>query len=237
MKLAVIPARGGSKRVPKKNIKLFCGKPLISYSIQAALDSGVFDEVIVSTDSPEIADIAKQQSVGVPFMRPEHLSNDHVGTWQVMQHAVREMAELRGTPEYVCCIYATAPFLMPEFLRFGLEALQTDADKQYAFSVTSFSFPILRAISIEENVVAPMFPEHIGKRSQDLPECYHDAGQFYWGRPDSFLQSKPLFSNNSIPIVLPRHLVQDIDTEEDWQRAELMYRAYVESLKDCNQSG
>lgn len=232
MKLAVIPARGGSKRVPKKNIKEFCGKPLISYSITTALESGVFDKVIVSTDCETIADIAIKYGAEVPFKRPEQLSNDHAGTWAVMSHAVTQMAQLGFDADAVCCIYATAPFLMPEFLRYGLEELLANPDKGYAFSVTSFSFPVLRGLYINDGDVSPMFPENMGKRSQDLPECYHDAGQFYWGRPESFIQSKPLFPGNSTPIILPRHLVQDIDTPEDWERAELMYQAYVANLRN-----
>lgn len=227
MNLAIIPARGGSKRIPGKNTKLFAGKPLIAYSIQAALDSGDFDKVIVSTDSQEVADIAISYGADVPFMRPESLSGDYVGTGPVTKHAIEYCIQHFFDPKYCCCIYATAPFLTPIFLSKGFQALKEDSGKCFAFSATSFAFPIQRALKLEGTGVAPMYPEFIKKRSQDLTEAYHDAGQFYWGQTSAFLQNKPMFSGHSIPVVLPRHLVQDIDTKEDWQRAELMYKAYV----------
>lgn len=230
MKIAVIPARGGSKRVPRKNIKLFCGEPLISYSIRTALETGLFDSVVVSTDDDEIADIAKSYGANVPFMRPESLSNDHAGTWAVVKHAIEFFSESAQTPDYVCCIYATAPFLQPDYLTNGLELLKAQPEKGFAFSVTTFPFPVLRSIKIDEGEISPQFPEHIYKRSQDLPESYHDAGQFYWGRPQYFADNVTPFSSAGIPVVLPRHLVQDIDTPEDWERAELMYEAYIKSM-------
>lgn len=231
MNIAVIPARGGSKRIPAKNIKKFAGKPLIHYSIEAAMKSGLFDRVIVSTDSEEIAQVALKGGAEVPFIRPDTLSNDLVGTRPVTNHAIEFVREQGQNPEYCCCIYATAPFLQPEYLKQALRSLQSNSDKSFAFSVTSFPFPIQRSISIVDDGVEVMFPNDIGKRSQDLTEAYHDAGQFYWGRCEDYLSPKGIFSKDSIPIVLPRHLVQDIDTKEDWVRAELMYNAYIEKSK------
>ncbi len=232
MNLAIIPARGGSKRIPVKNIKEFAGKPLIAYSIIAAKNSQLFDKIIVSTDSEKVAEIAKQYGADVPFLRPEELSNDIIGTRPVTNHAIQYCVENYFEPEYSCCIYATAPFLQPKYLQSGLEKLKLQEDKSFAFSVTSFPFPIQRSLRIGESGVTPMFPESIWTRSQDLEEAYHDAGQFYWGRTKDYLSSKKIFSEHSLPVVLPRHLVQDIDTPEDWHRAELMYQAYVRGMSN-----
>lgn len=225
MKLAVIPARGGSKRIPRKNIKPFCGRPMIAWSIQAALDSRCFDRVVVSTDDEEIAQVAHEHGADVPFMRPPELSDDFTGTVPVIAHATRWFQQHGELPQMVCCIYATAPFIMTADLQRGLEVMES-AKAEYAFSVTSYAFPIQRAIRIKENGRVEMFqPEHFNTRSQDLEEAYHDAGQFYWGRAESWLGGKPIFSNDAAPIILPRHRVQDIDTPEDWIRAEWMFRA------------
>jgi pseudaminic acid cytidylyltransferase len=226
--LAIIPARGGSKRIPGKNIKNFAGKPLIAYSIDAAKASGLFDQIIVSTDSEQIAEVARAYGADVPFIRPKELSNDVVGTRAVTNHAINFGIEHFYTPEYCCCIYATAPFLQSKYLQQGLQDLQQHTEKSFAFSVTSFPFPVQRALKKTQAGISPMFPENIGKRSQDLEEAYHDAGQFYWGKTDDYLSKKRIFSHHSLPVVLPRHLVQDIDTPEDWLRAELMYKAYIQ---------
>ena len=228
MNLAIIPARGGSKRIPGKNIKPFAGKPLIAYSIEAAQKSGVFDKIWVSTDSLEVAEVAKQYGAETPFTRPNDLSDDMTGTRPVTNHALSYCIENYVKPEFCCCIYATAPFLQVKYLKQGLAQLQQSPLKAFSFSVTSFAFPIQRSLSIRNGQVAAMYPNAIGKRSQDLEEAFHDAGQFYWGRTDDYLSSKAIFSEHSIPVVLPRHLVQDIDTPEDWQRAELMYKAYMQ---------
>lgn len=232
MNLAIIPARGGSKRIPGKNIREFAGKPLIAYSIQAALESQLFGKVIVSTDSEEVADVARNFGAEVPFMRPKELSNDFIGTYPVIQHGIKYCEQHFFKPEFTCCIYATAPFISVESLLSGLTALKQNGDKLFAFSVTSFPFPIQRALKMKEGGVAPFQPKCMSMRSQDLEEAYHDAGQFYWGHSDAFLQGKSNFSPQSIPIVLPRHLVQDIDTPEDWHRAELMYQAYVRGIRN-----
>ena len=225
MNLAIIPARGGSKRIPKKNVRDFCGQPIIAYSIQAANESGCFDAIIVSTDDEEIATVARSYGAEVPFVRPPEYSNDTIGTIPVTAHAVHWFEEHREPVAYACCIYATAPFLRPEDIRRGLEALESEG-ADYAFSVTSFGFPIQRAVRILSSGRAGMFqPEHFNTRSQDLEEAYQDAGQFYWGKPEAWKAGTPMFSEAAVPVVLPRYRVQDIDTEEDWKRAELMYRA------------
>jgi len=227
LNLAVIPARGGSKRIPGKNIKLFAGKPLISYSINAAESTGLFDKIIVSTDSDEVKQVALEYGADVPFIRPKELSDDYTGTRPVTSHAIEYCKTHYFEPEYCCCIYATAPFLQSEYLQQGFQALRSSRDKGFAFSATSFPFPIQRAIRLRDGGVEPFSADDMGKRSQDLEEAYHDAGQFYWGKTKSYLSADSIFSSKSIPIILPRHLVQDIDTAEDWQRAELMYKAYV----------
>lgn len=227
MNLAVIPARGGSKRIPGKNSRTFCGKPLIAYSIEAARRSGLFDKIIVSTDSEHIARVANEYGADTPFLRPDNLADDFTGTVPVVQHAIKYLHQCGWEPNYTCCIYATAPFIQASALKDGFEKLRADDAKHYAFSVTSFPFPIQRALKMQNGGVFPFSPQDISKRSQDLEDAFHDAGQFYWGTSNAFLKGIPTFSETSIPIVLPRHLVQDIDTLEDWARAELMYDAYV----------
>ncbi|MBK3807302.1 pseudaminic acid cytidylyltransferase [Stutzerimonas stutzeri] len=225
MRLAVIPARGGSKRIPRKNIKLFCGKPMIAWSIEAALQSGCFDQVVVSTDDAEIAEVARQHGADVPFTRPAELSDDYTGTVPVIRHAIEWFTQQGRTVEQVCCLYATAPFVTAQDLNRGMQVLQGD-DCDYAFSVTSYAFPIQRAIRINGQGRVEMFnPEHFNTRSQDLEEAFHDAGQFYWGRAAAWLQGKQIFSPDALPVLLPRHRVQDIDTPEDWARAEWLFKA------------
>jgi pseudaminic acid cytidylyltransferase len=223
MNVAIIPARGGSKRIPRKNIKEFHGKPLIAYSIEAAKASLCFDRIIVSTDDHEIAVIAKQYGAEVPFLRPSEISDDFSTTLDVMQHAINWCNDKGVKIDNVCCIYATAPFLLPEYIQQGLEIL-SDNTVKYTFSATSFAFPIQRAIRLGRKNQVEMFqPEHLNTRSQDLEEAYHDAGQFYWGTVDAFLEGASFFSNHSIAIKLPRKRVQDIDTPEDWDLAEILY--------------
>lgn len=225
MRLAIIPARGGSKRIPRKNIKAFCGKPMIAWSIEAALQSACFDQVIVSTDDAEIADVARQWGASVPFMRPAELSDDHTGTVPVIRHAIEWFNGQGKTLEQACCLYATAPFVRAEDLQRGREILEGN-DCNYTFSVTSYAFPIQRAIRINGEGRVEMFsPEHFNTRSQDLEEAFHDAGQFYWGRAEAWLQGKMIFSPHSLPVLLPRHRVQDIDTPEDWERAQWLFQA------------
>lgn len=222
MKLAVIPARGGSKRIPRKNIKSFNGKPMIAWSIEAAKSSGLFERIIVSTDDVEIAEVAKQWGAEVPFMRPEELSNDHAGTTPVIAHATQWALAQRMDIEAVCCIYATAPFVQIDDLKRGWESLGS-GDWDYAFTVTDFAAPIFRAFKeTEAGGVEMFYPEHFATRSQDLPVALHDAGQFYWGRPAAWLEGKRIFDRRSKPVVIPRWRVQDIDTTDDWERAEIL---------------
>jgi len=224
MKLCVIPARGGSKRIPRKNVKLFNGKPMIAYSIEAAIQSGCFDKVIVSTDDLEIAEVAKQYGAEVPFVRPDELSNDHAGTLPVIKHAVEFFDNQKTQPTQVCCLYATAPFVTAKHIQKAYQQL-IDTQAEYCFTVTSFPFPIQRAIKISEKSRVEMFyPQYFNTRSQDLEEAFHDAGQFYWGTAQAFKLEKPIFSECASPYLLPRHLVQDIDTPEDLLRAELMHQ-------------
>lgn len=223
--VAIIPARGGSKRIPRKNIKPFAGKPIIGYSIEAALQSQLFDRVIVSTDDAEIATVAESFGAEVPFLRPAALTDDFVGTNAVIKQCLEYLRDHNGPVDHACCLYATAPFVRVKYLREGYEKL-VSSGKSYAFSVTSFPFPIQRAIRInKDGNVEALYPEMVARRSQDLEEAYHDAGQFYWGRAEAFLKEVVTFSPVSVPVVLPRYLVQDIDTPEDWRRAELMFAA------------
>ncbi|WP_394249712.1 pseudaminic acid cytidylyltransferase [Vibrio profundi] len=223
MKIAIIPARGGSKRIPRKNIKPFHGKPMIAYSIEAAKASGCFDKVIVSTDDSEIAEVAKKYGAEVPFLRPTDISDDYATTMDVMEHAIRWCKSEGWHVEAVCCLYATAPFVLPADLQKGYELI-CDTSVQFAFSATSFPFPIQRAIKLDEQGSVSMFsPENELVRSQELEEGYHDAGQFYWGQTAAFLDKLSIFSPHSKAVILPRSRVQDIDTQEDWDLAELLF--------------
>lgn len=231
MNIAIIPARGGSKRIPRKNIKEFCGKPMIAWPIEAAKASGLFDHIIVSTDDIEIAEVAKQWGAEVPFMRPGELSNDYAGTTEVMAHATQWFFDQGFDLEAVCCIYATAPFVRDADLKRGLVALKS-GDWAYAFTVTDFTAPIFRSFKQSvEGGIEMFFPEFFETRSQDLPAALHDAGQFCWGRPAAWLEGRRVFDRHSKPIMIPRWRVQDIDTEDDWQRAELMFHAIESSQK------
>lgn len=223
MKIAVIPARGGSKRIPRKNVRLFHGKPILTYSIDAALESGLFDSVVVSTDDDEIAALARECGADVPFRRPEALSDDHTGTNAVARHAIAWF-EQGGMPvEEVCCLYATAPFVTADDLRRSRARLKADLD--FVFAATRFGFPVQRALLCNaQGLVEPMFPQWIGARSQDLPEALHDAGQFYWGWPGAFQRHDVVFLARAVAYELPSHRVQDIDTPDDWVRAEQLYR-------------
>lgn len=225
MRLAVIPARGGSKRIPRKNIRPFGGLPMIAWSIRAAVDSGCFDRIIVSTDDVEIAAVAKEYGAEAPFLRPEALSDDHTGTTPVVAHAVQWQQAHGVSASTVCCLYATAPFVRAHDLQRGLATLE-ESGADFAFSITSYAFPIQRAIRITDAGRVQMFqPNHFQTRSQDLEEAWHDAGQFYWGKAAAWLANKPLLGPDSAPVILPRYRVQDIDTPEDWARAELMLKA------------
>ena len=225
MRLAVIPARGGSKRIPRKNVKLFHGKPMIAWSIEVAKKSGCFDQILVSTDDSEIAEIAISYGADAPFIRPAELSDDFTGTQPVISHAIEWKIKNGEKPSEVCCIYATAPFLSANDLVRG-HLLLNQEDCDYSFSATSYAFPIQRSFRVTSSKRVEMFfPEYFESRSQDLEDAYHDAGQFYWGKVDAWAKDEPIFSLKASPVILPRHLVQDIDTPNDWLRAELMFKA------------
>lgn len=222
--VAIIPARGGSKRITGKNIKYFLGKPIIAYSIEAALKSNIFDRVIVSTDSDEIADVAIKYGAEVPFKRPAEISGDLALFEDVIFHALSFVKNYNGKYQYACFIYPTAPMLKPEFITSGLNLIRHER-LHSVFSVTSYSFPIFRSLKINKyGCVKLIWPEYCDIRSQDLPEAYHDAGQFYWLDIDSFLKNKTIYAKTSKPVIIPRYLVQDIDTEEDWLYAEKLYK-------------
>lgn len=225
MNVAIIPARMASKRIPKKNIRNFHGKPIIAYSIHAAQKTEIFSKIVVSTDSPELADIAASYGAEVPFIRPAELSDDLTGTDAVILHSLNWLIEHGDDIQNVCCIYATAPFVSSGYIKKGLELLKK-ADATSAFSVTTYPYPIYRSLRITERGRLEMiWPEYIKARSQDLSEAYHDAGQFYWADVKKYLRERTFFSKDAIPVVIPRYLVQDIDTEEDWHRAQVMYKA------------
>jgi N-acylneuraminate cytidylyltransferase len=222
LRVAVLPARGGSKRIPRKNIRLFHGRPMLAWPIAAAQASGLFDRIIVSTDDAEIAEVARAWGAETPFLRPADLANDHATTLVVIQHALQV---LDGEIDYLCCIYPTAPLLQPAFLNTGLEALAGRPDKAFALSVTSFPFPVQRAVRLVAGEgLDALSPQYRDTRSQDLEPAYHDAGQFCWGRARAWRDGEIVFSPATLPVILPRWLVQDIDTPEDWVRAEQLFQ-------------
>jgi pseudaminic acid cytidylyltransferase len=224
--VAIIPARGGSKRIPRKNLKPFDGVPMIARSIQTAIDSGLFARVVVSTDDEAIAELARAFGAQVPFMRPAALADDYTGTSAVIVHALEELHRQGDEVDYACCIYATAPLLQTRFLQQGFNLLEQHPEKSFAFSVCDFGFPVQRALTVDgQGALTALYPEFLDTRSQDLPVAYQDAGQFYWGRGRAWLQGEVLYSPASLPVILPRYLVQDIDTFEDWKRAEYLYAA------------
>jgi pseudaminic acid cytidylyltransferase len=225
--ICIIPARGGSKRIPKKNIKDFFGKPLISYSIKVALQSGLFDNIYVSTDDKQIANIAIQCGAKT-IQRPKILADDFSSSGDAVNDAIQTLQNQGVEFDFVCTIYATAPLLQERYLKDGFEKLKK-SDAKITFSATSMPFPIQRTFKIDTNNRCEMFtPEHFFTRSQDLEEAYQDAGQFYWENIH-IKSSEIAFGKDSIPILLPRYLVQDIDTMEDWQRAEIIYKILNEN--------
>ncbi|MDO8626793.1 MAG: pseudaminic acid cytidylyltransferase [Candidatus Magasanikbacteria bacterium] len=221
--LAIITARGGSKRIPRKNIKLFLGQPIIKYSIGASLQAGIFAEVMVSTDDRAIADVAESSGATVPFFRSEKNSGDQATTADVMLEVLAEYQKQGKNFDYVCCLYPTAPFVTSARLVEAVKLLdQTGSDA--VLPVTRFSFPIQRALKIESNLVKMIWPENLNIRSQDLMPAYHDCGQFYALNIKSFLEQKKLYMDKTAPLIIPESEVQDIDTEEDWKIAEMKYK-------------
>ncbi len=231
MNVAIIPARGGSKRIPRKNVREFGGKPMIHWSIHAAKESGCFDRIVVSTDDQEVAAQAQAAGAEAPFVRPPELSDDHTPTLPVIRHALEWLGAHGAAPRFACCIYATAPFIEAGDLRAAFSRLESSG-ANYVFTATSFAFPPARSLRLDDaGYAVPAFPEFIASRSQDLPEMFHDAGQFYWGMAQAFLEEEPIFARGSLPFMLPRSRVQDIDTPEDWRHAELLFHASKENLK------
>lgn len=232
--LCVIPARGGSKRIPRKNIREFCGKPIIVYSIEAAQKAACFDRIIVSTDDDEIAEVAECYGADIPFTRPAELANDYAGTTEVIAHAVGVMEEKYGSFDAACCLYATAPFVQINYIVKGLEVLQHGWS--FVFPVAEYPSPIFRSFRRKENGAVEMFfPEHFTSRSQDLETAYHDAGQFYWGKADAWKNEEKLFAPHTYALAIPRRYVQDIDTEEDWLVAKYMYEALQKAEKSIDE--
>lgn len=219
--LAVIPARGGSKRIPRKNIRDFLGKPIIAYSIETALESGLFDEVMVSTDDKEISEVAEKYGANVPFMRSQENADDYATSVDVLVEVLQTYQQQEKKFQNGCCIYPTAPLLKSSFIKNGYEKFINE-DFSTVFPVVEFSYPIQRSLKLNEKGKAELnWPEHLESRSQDLPKAYHDAGQFYWFKVEEILKGKKLFGNNSGAVVLKNTSVQDIDTEEDWKLAEM----------------
>lgn len=225
--IAIIPARGGSKRILRKNIKSFCGKPIIAYSIEAALKSNLFDEVMVSTDDEEIADIALQYGAKVPFMRSAKNADDYAGTVDVILEVLNNYSKVGVSFTYACCIYPTAPLIQIKHLTHAFNILVRQ-NFETVFAVSAFSFPILRALKVDNNnKVSMIWPENMTKRSQDLAPAYHDAGQFYWMNVSDILQNKKLYADYSGVVILNDIEVQDIDNESDWELAELKYQLLI----------
>lgn len=237
MNVAIIPARGGSQRIPHKNIRLFDGKPMLAYSIEAAVASGCFERIVVSTDDPEVARIANACGAETPFIRPASLADEHSGLDVVLGHAVSWLEANGCKPAFVCCVFATAPFLAASALQEGLQTLQqAGPERQYAVAVASFPFPIQRAVRMTaDGGMEPFHPECIPMRSQDLEPAFHEAGQFFWGRPEALRHEISIYAPGvSIPVVIPRHRVQDIDNMEDWTRAEYLFKAMKAMANDAD---
>jgi len=220
--LAIIPARGGSKRIPRKNIRDFLGKPIIAYSIQAAVESKLFDEIMVSTDDGEIAEIAEKFGAKVPFLRSEEASNDYATTVDVLLEVVRCYQERGQSFDTICCLYSTAPFITPDRLTEAYNRLSDDIDS--VFTVVEYSYPIQRSLVMDNGTVAMAWPQYKKSRSQDLEKHYHDAGQFYFAKVKEFLETKSIWGEHTAGLVLSELEVQDLDTITDWQLAEMKYK-------------
>ena len=226
--IAIIPARGGSKRIPKKNIKDFLGKPIIAYSIEVAVNSKLFSRVIVSTDDQEIRDVAIKYGAEVPFIRPKKIADDFTGTHEVIGHAVKWLEESGKKMDYVCCIYSTAPLIDKDDLLKGFDMIKTNKWNS-VLAATNFSYPIFRSFkNLPDGGLKMVFPEHYNSRSQDLPEVYHDAGLFYWAKPEIWKKKPEIFNERNSIVKIPNFRIQDIDTLDDWKRAEIIYQTLKE---------
>jgi N-acylneuraminate cytidylyltransferase len=223
-KIAIIPARGGSKRIPRKNIREFCGHPIIKYSIDVAKNAGCFDEIIVSTEDEEIAAIAEELGGSVPFLRSKKCASDIAALEDVTLEVIEKFEKIGKRFDYICCILSTAPFITVDRILEGLKILK-DKNVDSVFPVTGYAYPIQRALKInEDSTMSLIWPENDDKRSQELIPAFHDAGQFYWARREPFLRQHRFFSDNCYPLEISSKEVQDIDTEDDWQEAELKYK-------------
>lgn len=223
MNLCVIPARGGSKRIPRKNIRVFAGKPMIAYAIQAAQKSGLFSRIVVSTDDEEVAKISCKIGAEVPFLRPTELSDDHTPTVPVIAHAIQALERNGGELSYVCCIYPCVPFIKEKDLKKAFSLLE-QGNSEYSFPVTEYPSPIQRALKLGlGDQVSPFYPEFELSRTQDLQKAYHDAGQFYWGRKKAWLNNRRIHSS-AVGLEIPRFRALDIDTLDDWKKAEALIR-------------
>lgn len=227
--IAIITARGGSKRIPKKNIKDFCGKSIIAYSIEAALQSGIFEEVMVSTDSEEIAAVAKRYGANVPFMRSERTSNDWATTADVLKEVIGEYSVQERNFDMICCIYPTAPFITAKKLKEAKDILE-QANGDALIPIVKFSYPPQRGVIICNERVVYKYPELEDSRSQDLEPMYHDCGQFYFCRTEAFLKYGTLVPPDTIPMIMSEEEVQDIDSPSDWMLAELKYKLIIQKM-------
>lgn len=224
MNIAIIPARGGSKRIPRKNIKIFGGKPLIAHAITAARESRLFEHVIVSTDDEEIGAIARKWGAETPFVRPADLADDHTATVPVIAHSIQICRGLGLSFEYVCCIYPGVPFIQLDDLKGALALLLERGGEGYCFPVTEFTSAVQRALRrSDDGKMQPFYPQFETTRTQDLEPAFHDAGQFYWGKCETWLQNTKVHSGGN-GYVIPNWRVVDIDTEEDWLRAEILFK-------------
>jgi N-acylneuraminate cytidylyltransferase len=229
MKIAIIPARGGSKRIPRKNIKYFLGKPIIAYSIEAALENNIFDEIMVSTDDEEIAEIAKKYGASVPFYRSKELSSDMAMTAPVLVEVLNEYEKIDKMFDHTCCIYPCAPFITPQRLKEGMDLLiESGADS--VLPIVKFSYPPQRCLVLRNEKVMMLYPENYNIRSQDLESYYHDAGQFYCLKTSALRYEQKLLCENALPLIMQEGEVQDIDTEEDWLAAEIKYKIWKTNI-------
>jgi len=223
LNIAIIPARGGSKRIPQKNIKPFCGKPMIAWSIEAAKSAGIFDHIFISTDDSEIAEVALEYGAEVPFVRPQELSDDFSGTTAVIAHATEWVVNQGIDVSAVCCIYATAPLIQAEDIKKGSEILETER-WDYVFSASALDSQVFRSFVVNEQLEVEMiFPQYFTTRTQDLPVAMQDAAQFYWGKPSAWMSNKRIFDKHSTCVNIPSWRVRDIDNQDDWIKAEIIF--------------
>ena len=226
MNIAIIPARGGSKRIPQKNIKDFCGKPIIAWSIELAIKSNLFDDIIVSTDDKKIIEIANYYGAKTPFIRPQNISDDLTPTVPVISHALGEMGLIGKYYKFACCIYPCSPFMQIDDLKRAIDIL-TSKQVDYVYPVTEYQHPIQRCLKFSKSNMKFMFPEHELTRTQDLERMYHDTGQFYWGKSNSWTAGIKMHSNG-FGLEIPNWRVVDIDNQDDWTRAEIIFKSFFQ---------